>query len=276
MMGFVVSEKLTFGEDHSEGALVAWDWITSQSWPDWNLDIISIELAHKRTESSTLGYDTLHEWTPEHPRKLPEDCGFDQVRYLTAHHDPRIILNSCPDSTLLVVGARGKGLMKALHIGSTVESLMQSSNTPLLIARQPARIQRILVCVDGSTHADAAVDLLTRFPWISSTDITVLAVVEFENMIRDQAQTAAHRLEAAGAKVDVQFVLPDPFLISSNPRVPIMEASEKINAQLIVMGAKGLTGLPAMNVGSVSSAIALYSKSSVLLVRDQSEDEGTA
>jgi nucleotide-binding universal stress UspA family protein len=270
-----MSEKLTFGEDHSEGALVAWDWITSQSWPHWNLDIISIEQSHKRTESSPLGYDTLHEWTPEHPRKLPNDCGFDQVRYLTAHHDPRIILSSCTDSTLLVVGARGKGLIKALRIGSTVESLLQCPNTPLLIARQSARIQRILVCIDGSSHADAAVNLLTRFPWISNTDITVLAVVEYENMIRDRAKAAAQQLEATGANVDIQFILPDPFLITTNPRIPIMEVSEQIEAQLIVMGTKGLTGLPRMKVGSVASAIAHHSKSSVLLVRDQSEDEGT-
>jgi nucleotide-binding universal stress UspA family protein len=274
-MGVVMSEKLTFGEDHSEGALVAWEWITSQSWPNWNLDIITVELSNRRTESSPLGYDTLHEWAPEHPRKLPADCGFDQVRYLTAHHDPRIILSSCPDSTLLVVGARGKGLMKALHIGSTVESLLQCPNTPLLIARESARTERILVCVDGSSHADAAVDLLTRLPWISSTHITVLAVIEYENMIRDRAQAAAQRLEATGAKVDIQFIPPDPFLITTNPRIPILEVSEQIRAQLIVMGTRGLTGLPRMTVGSVASAIAHHAKSSVLLVRDQSEDEGT-
>ncbi len=268
-----MSGKLTFGEDYSEGATVAWDWITSQSWPHWNLDIISVEFANRRTESSPLGYDTLHEWTPEHPRELPDGCGFDQVRYLTAHHDPRIILSSCADSTLLVVGARGKGLMKALHIGSTVESLLQCPNTPLLIARQSVRAERVLVCVDGSSHADAAVELLTRLPWISSTHITVLAVVEYENMIRDRAQAAAVRLEGTGANVDVQIVLPDPFLISANPRIPILEVSEQIEAQLIVMGTKGLTGLPRMKVGSVASAIAHHSKSSVLLVRDQSKDE---
>jgi hypothetical protein len=57
--------------------------------------------------------------------------------------------------------------MKALNIGSTVESLLQCPNTPLLIARQSARMERILVCVDGSSHADAAVNLLNRFRWIS-------------------------------------------------------------------------------------------------------------
>jgi nucleotide-binding universal stress UspA family protein len=274
-MGVVMPEKLTFGEDHSEGALVAWDWITSQSWPHWNLDIISVEHYTKGTESSPLGYDDLHEWFPDQLREVPNDCEFDQVRYLTAHHDPRIILGTCPDSTLLVVGARGKGLMKALHIGSTVESLLQYSNTPLLIARQAAKIRRILVCVDGSSHADAAVNLLTRLPLVASTHIVVLAVVEAENLIRDRVEAAAQLLEATGATVDIQYVLPDPFIITTNPRISILEVSNQIQAQLIVMGTKGLTGLPRIKVGSVASAIAHHAKSSVLLVRDQSEDEET-
>jgi len=270
-----MAEKLTFGEDHSNGAALAWGWITAQSWPDWTLDVISVESANKKNETSALGSDALREWTPEQRRELPPECGFGEVRYLTAHHDPRIVLSSCPDSTLLVVGARGKGLMKALHIGSTVESLLQCPNTPLLIARQSAPTERVLVCIDGSTHADTAVDLLTRFPWVAATHITVVAVIESENQIRDHAQAAAKRLEASGATVDVRIVTPDPALITMNPRLPILEISEQIQAQVIVMGTRGLTGLPRLKVGSVASAIAHHSKASVLLVRDQSEDKTT-
>jgi nucleotide-binding universal stress UspA family protein len=54
-----------------------------------------------------------------------------------------------------------------------------------------------------------------------------------------------------------------------------MEVSEQIEAQLIVIGTRGLTGLPRMTVGTVASAIAHHSKSSVLLVRDRSEEEET-
>lgn len=268
-------EKLTFGEDHSDGAALAWGWVTAQSWPGWMLEVISVEFANTKNETSSLGYDTLHEWTPEQRRELPPECGFGEVHYLTAHHDPRIILGSRPDSTLLVVGPRGKGIMKALHIGSTVESLLKCPNTPLLIARQPVPTERILVCIDGSAHADAAVDLLTRFPWIATTHITVVAVIESENQIRDRAQAAAQRLEVSGAKVDIRIVIPDPELITTNPRISILDVSEQIQAQVIVMGTKGLTGLPRLKVGSVASAIAHRSKASVLLVRDQSEDETT-
>lgn len=46
--------------------------------------------------------------------------------------------------------------MKPLHIGTRVETLLQCSNTPLLNARQAARMERIVVYLEGSSYADAA------------------------------------------------------------------------------------------------------------------------
>jgi nucleotide-binding universal stress UspA family protein len=163
--------------------------------------------------------------------------------------------------------------MKALHIGSTTEWLMQCPNTPLLIARSPVRTERILMCIDGSTHADAAVELLTHFPWIDATNISVLSVIEADNDVRASVEAAALRLEATGAKVEIRIVSPDPESITTNARTSILEVSEQLQPDLIVMGTRGLTGLPRLRVGSVASAIARHSGSSVLLVRDLHEDD---
>ena len=280
-----MSEKLTFGEDHSEGAAKAWGWVTAQTWTGWNLDVIAVDSRNKSANRSVVlsasGYDSLRLSTSpttspsstDHLRELPAKCGFNEVRYLTASNDPRLVLSECPDSTLLVVGARGKGLMKALHIGSTTEWLMQCPNTPLLIARSPVRTERILMCIDGSTHADAAVELLAHFPWIDSTNISVLSVIEADKDVQASAEAAAQRLEATGAKVEIRIVSPDPESITTNTRASILEVSEQLQPDLIVMGTRGLTGLPRLRVGSVASAVAHHSGSSVLLVRDLHEDD---
>lgn len=266
--------KVTFGDDGSPGAAVAWDWINAHEWPGWILDVISVEQGEKRTDVSPLGYDALHEWNPADPPPIGDACDFTEVHYLTAHHDPRVILGSCPDSTLLVVGPRGKGLLKALHIGSTTEWLMQCPNTPLVIARNAHHTATILLCIDGSRHADAVVDLLVELPWIASTKVTVLAVVESDNQIRDHARAAAERLSAAGAEVDVQIVLPDPLAVTTNARVTIFEFADDLRPDLIALGTKGLTGLPRLRLGSVASSVARQAECSVLLVRDRSEDDG--
>lgn len=271
-----MAAKVTFGDDHSAGSDTAWGWITAHTWPAWILDVITVEQPLSKTEFSPLGYDALHEWSPPEPRVVPAACAFSEVRHLTAHHDPRVILSTCPDSTLLVIGPRGKGLFKALHLGSTAEWLLQCPNTPLLIARSAEPVQHIIVCVDGSSHAQAAVDVLCELPWIGTTTIQVVAVVEQEHDIRSAANAAAAQLAATGAQVTVRIVLPDPVSITRNPRVDIFDILDADQPQLVVCGTRGLTGLPRLRLGSVASAIAHHAKCSVLLARDRSEDDGAS
>lgn len=268
-----MAEKLTFGDDHSAGSDSAWGWIVSQSWPGWILDVVTVQDSGKPSDDSPLGYDALNEFTPTEPRALPADCQFSEVHYLSAHHDPRVILGSCPDSTLLVVGPRGSGILKSLHIGSTTEWLMQCPSTPLVVARQSEPVREILLGMDGSTHAHAAVDLLTRLPFTADASVTIVSVIEDHKTVQQDADRAAQRLAEAGARVTVLVVEPDPLALTVNPRQSIMEIADARHPQLVVLGTKGLTGLPRLRLGSVASAVAHHVSCSVLLVRDTSSDD---
>jgi len=271
--GARVTRKLTFGDDHSPGADVAWEWVAHQAWPDWILDVITVEGNGHPSEDSPLGYEALREITPAQPREMPATAGFAEVHHLTAQHDPRIVLSNCPDSTLLVIGARGKGILKALHIGSTAEWLMQCPSTPLVIAREGAPVSRILVGVDGSTHAAAAVDLLAQLPLIDQAKVTVVGIVEEENSIREKVSEAANRLAAAHAEVHAVLVEPDPLALTVNPKLSILEVVQREMPQLVVMGTKGMTGLSRLRVGSVASGVTHSVECSVMLVRDTGADD---
>lgn len=265
--------KLTFGDDHSPGSDLAWEWIAHQTWPQWILDVITVEGNGHPTEDSPLGYEALREITPAQPREVPATAGFAEVHYLTAQHDPRLVLSNCPDSTLLVVGPRGKGLLKALHIGSTAEWLMQCPSTPLVIAQQGAPVTRILVGVDGSTHAAAAVDLLAQLPFIDGATVTVVGIIEVENAIREKVSEAANKLAAANAEVHAVLVEPDPLALTVNPKLSILEVVKREQPQLVVMGTKGMTGLKRIRVGSVASGVTHSVDCSVMLVRDTGADD---
>ena len=143
-------QKVTFGEDGSPGAVDAWTWLTAHAWSGWDLDVVAVEKPLKSTSDSPMGYDHLHPWEPETPRDVPADCDFAGVSYFTAHHDARLVLGADLQSDLLVIGPRGKGLMKALHIGSTAEWLVQCPNTPTVIARAGGATRTIMLCIDGS------------------------------------------------------------------------------------------------------------------------------
>jgi nucleotide-binding universal stress UspA family protein len=267
-----VADKLTFGDDHSTGSQTAWDWIVSQTWPGWILDIVSIEHGGSPSKDSPLGYSALTEFTPPEPRELPSTSGLSDVRYLTAHHDPRVVFGSLPDSTLLVVGARGRGILKAMHIGSTAEWLMQCPSTPLVIAREASPVRKVLVGMDGSTHAHAAVRLLARMPWISETSITIVSVIEDFETVRQSSSEAASLLTETGAQVTTLLVEPDPHALAVNPRKSLIEIADDRQPNLVVLGTQGLTGLSRVRIGSVASAIAHHVPCSVMLVRDSSDD----
>jgi nucleotide-binding universal stress UspA family protein len=68
------------------------------------------------------------------------------------------------DAGLVVVGARGAGLLRRLVLGSTSERLLRRTQRPLLVVRQPAtrRYQRVLVALDFSPWSTQAVALARR------------------------------------------------------------------------------------------------------------------
>ena len=263
-------KNITFGDDQSKSSDTAWGWICAQTWPDWTVDVISVQgFKLQERESSEDAYE-LHEWTPSQPRELKTSAQLSEVRYLTAKNDPRLILGECTETDLIVVGSRGKGLLKSMHIGSTVESLLRCPNAPLVIARSENKINSILVCMDGSAHSFYVVNLLAALPWINTGEITVLGVVEFENDIKQKVTAAAKVLAATGAKVTEKIIEPDPLAITISPKLTILDEIDELSPDLVALGTRGMTGLPRVLVGSVASAIAHYSKSSVLLAHDWS------
>lgn len=263
-------KNITFGDDQSVSADTAWGWICSQTWPQWTVDVVTVKGFNlQEREISEEAYQ-LHEWTPDRVRELPADSDFSEVRYLTAKNDPRLILGECTDTDLIVLGPRGKGLLKTMHIGSTVEALLRCPNAPLLIARSSKKVESVLVCVDGSIHSDYVVKLLAAMPWIKNVTITVLGVVEVENEIRQKVSQAAKELSAAGAKTIEKVVEPEPLAITISAKMTILDEIDELSPDLVALGTRGMTGLPRVLIGSVASAIAHYAKSSVLLAHDWS------
>lgn len=260
-----MARRLTFGDDRSAGADTAWGWICAQEWPDWRIEVITIEPPLPSTPDSPLGLDELHPWDPPEPRREPRSCR--GVEYLTAHHDPRLVLSDRPGSDLVVVGVRGRGLLKALHIGSTAEWLLQSPGTPVVMARSTNRVQRVLVCIDGSGHADRAVEALADMPWLPGVQVRVLGIEEGLGDLRADAERAANLLTQRGAEVIVEVKDIDPTVLTVHPRADILNAINASGVDLVVLGTRGRTGAARVWLGSVAGAVAHQAPCSVLLAR---------
>ena len=143
----------------------------------------------------------------------------------------------------------------------------------------------ILICYDGSPDAQAAIDRTAEL--LPSQPATVLTVWEgFSEVLArtgaglgaaaldieaidavsaqrgsERAQEGADRASRAG--------------LSSEPRVcerrltiweTILEEADEIDAQVIVLGTRGLTGLKSVLLGSVSNAVLQHSDRAVIVV----------
>jgi nucleotide-binding universal stress UspA family protein len=149
-------------------------------------------------------------------------------------------------------------------------------------------IRKIVVPVDGSVHANVAVDwacdlaikyqapllllhVITvrgsgtlpeefrEYAKMEGVEITDWDIIESEG--RGIVNAAEKRAQSRGAK-EIETAI-----AFGNPAEVILERSKKFGADLIVMGRRGLGPLPALFLGSVSSKVVHLADCACLTVR---------
>ncbi len=250
---------VVFGDDGSPNADVAWLFINSQSWQDWSVEVVTAQMPAIIGAVLPSERVELHSWDPPTPRVAFPGAGFAQVAHLTAESDPRIVLSR--DCDLLVIGPRGTGFLKSLHLGSTADWLLLRPPAPLLIARHGKPTRNTVVCVDGSTHADKVTETIATLPWAEHLAVTVLAVEDSRTDVNTAVSRTRERLEPVVATVQVQTY-------SGRPTEMIHRHLADTSPDLVALGTRGLTGLKLLRLGSTASAIARSASCSVLLACD--------
>jgi nucleotide-binding universal stress UspA family protein len=143
-----------------------------------------------------------------------------------------------------------------------------------------ADIQRILCATDFSTSAkrvyEYAIDLAARLqaeiklihayqiPAYTLPDGVVEVPVEVEADIRkrlaEQLETFARSIDTKGVKVEAK-------LCDGVPYVEITHAARELNADLVVIGTHGRTGLAHLLLGSVAERVVRTCEVPVLTIR---------
>lgn len=147
-------------------------------------------------------------------------------------------------------------------------------------------ISQILVAVDGSAHADRAVDfaaeMATKFdadltilnvvPYVSSVPLALGSYAELEGLYAESrdvleeagdeiVNAAAERARRAGAKdveTRVEF---------GSPSGAVCEVADAIGADVVVMGRRGLGDFGGLLLGSVTHKVAHSAECTVVTVK---------
>lgn len=188
---------------------------------------------------------------------------------------------------LVVVGSRGLGPLKSMILGSVSAEVVDHAPCPVLVVRQPT-IGSVLLAVDGSPSAEAAISYVGGTRFLAGHPVEVLSVAESSTYLPPASlaepsawpsasgtatETAtrawAEGIAAAAARTLHADHVPARWSISEgNPPQEIIRAAEDFGCDLIVLGSRGLTGLSRVLLGSVARNVLLHTRASVLIVHE--------
>jgi nucleotide-binding universal stress UspA family protein len=188
---------------------------------------------------------------------------------------------------LLVVGSRGLGPLRSMLLGSVSAEIVDHAPCPVLVVRGAA-VGSILLAVDGSASAAAAVAYLAGARFLADHPVEVLSVaaggsrlprvpssaVTDRAITMDGAWIAARRewsgafAAAATEELRADGVDARWSISQGDSAHEIIEAALEFGCDLIVMGSRGLSGLTRVLVGSVTRNVLLHTAASVLIVRE--------
>jgi nucleotide-binding universal stress UspA family protein len=177
------------------------------------------------------------------------------------------LLDRASEADELVVASHGGSRAAGILLESTASVAVHRATVPVLVARRPPEgaefPHRVLVATDGSDAAERAVGLASDIARRHHSPLTIVAadpgdLPELEDAAARASEIAAQR----GLEPKIR-------LERGRPEECILEAAERDESSLIVLGSRGVTGLRAL--GSVSERVAHRAHCSVLVVRPPDE-----
>ena len=189
---------------------------------------------------------------------------------------PTILKRAPKRDGLLVVGSQGLDALDRFMLGSVSTNLIHHATCPVLVVKSEAvPVRRITLATDGSeASAKALKFVLTKFQPdrsigkgrrvpIHVSVFHVLPLVMYPGL----KEASKKLLEQSVQKLVKAGFTAEPLCYLGNPAEEIMKAASREQADLIVMGAKGLGAIARFLIGSVSTRVVQHANGSVLVVR---------
>jgi nucleotide-binding universal stress UspA family protein len=177
-------------------------------------------------------------------------------------------------SDLIVIGRRGITRLERALMGSVTAKVIGHSQRNVLVVPRDSIIkwENIVVTTDGSKYSEAAAKeavALTKF-WGEKCVLHAIAVTR-KSATEDRIQISNNALREIQLNAKKENIKVDTLLVKGKPHESIHEtiveyAKEK-NADIIVMGSRGRTGIQRLLIGSVTERVIGHTTCPVMVVK---------
>lgn len=188
---------------------------------------------------------------------------------------------------MIVVGSHGKSGLEHVLLGSVAERVARHAHCSVLVARPAANSGVVLAATDLSDPSLPAIRAAAEEARRRNARLVVLSVVDWSAAAWMAAAGAPFGIAPATASTDLQQeshrlllgtltqaiqrlgAIGEARVVEGSPASTVVECAKELQAELVVVGTHGRTGLARLALGSVAEKVIQTATCPVLAVRLQ-------
>jgi nucleotide-binding universal stress UspA family protein len=185
------------------------------------------------------------------------------------------------EADLIVVGRRGAGGFGALRLGSVAHQVAEHTTRPLAVVPRPPdttewRFADIAVGLDGSPAGAGALLWVKEIAVVAAAKVHVVHALELGPAFAAAAMDAAYEQSRARVITEIEVVWTAPLrdagvehsihVEDAGPAGVLLEAALARGVDLVVVGRRGPTSFPGMEMGSVAHRVLGFAPCPVVVV----------
>ncbi|MEJ2229819.1 MAG: universal stress protein [Nitrospirales bacterium] len=183
-------------------------------------------------------------------------------------------------SDLILMGARGRGQVEELFLGSVSQRVLTHAACPVLIINGPLpEIKKILIAIQSPDDVQKVKQFLEKLPFHTQTDIILLSVVPIprsllrggvsapEEKIKQALESTETFLDPAVSQFKGCYDSVKGYVGLGAPATTILEQVSITEPDLLVMGVHHPSTITRFVLGTVSHTVLHQVKRPVLVIR---------
>lgn len=186
---------------------------------------------------------------------------------------------------LIIMGSHGRTALGRFFLGSVSQKVLHEAHCSVRIARKVRDMEpdfpvRIIIGIDGSKYANAAVKGVAARNWPSGTEVRLLngmwripaappdrTLKPIADWIARENARVKEAIDSAFTTLKLVGLRTSVLVKDEEPKGLLCSEAEQWDADCIFVGSRGLSGMERFLMGSVSSGVATRAHCSVEVIR---------